>query len=86
MPQLFCFLLLILKLQKYIFYIINSQINTKLYEKPTLINRNAEVEWLLKAQIDKNFDFEDFDHLMDENSYQKYLIANEETSSSDDSD
>ena len=60
--------------------------NAKLFEEPTLINRNAEVEWLLQAKLQPGTDLEDFRGLMDKKAYQKYLIENEETSSSDDSD
>ena len=51
-----------------------------------MINRNAEVEWLLKAKPGHQIDSADLEELMDEKAYKKYLIQNEETSSSDDSD
>ena len=56
-----------------------------MFENPTLINQNAEVEWFIQARKNGEMELEDFDYLMNEKEYQKYLKQNEETSSSDDS-
>ena len=54
------------------------QINNKLYEDPTLINQNAEVEWLLKVSTN-DFTSEDYEDFMSLKSYENYLSENNES-------
>eukprot|EP01017_Pseudomicrothorax_dubius_P000493 TRINITY_DN0_c1954_g1_i2.p1 TRINITY_DN0_c1954_g1~~TRINITY_DN0_c1954_g1_i2.p1 ORF type:complete len:147 (+),score=50.37 TRINITY_DN0_c1954_g1_i2:32-472(+) len=47
-----------------------ASVNNKLTEDPSLINKNAEEEWLVSLQVDGT---KEFDSLMTKEQYEKFL-------------
>ena len=44
-----------------------------MFEDPTLINQNAEVQWLFKTEIDNEDEMKESEELMNEKSYRQFI-------------